>query len=551
MATLPTHRSGSSRGLERRWWTLIAVCGLTFMLLVDIFIVQVALPTIHRRLGGSFTDLQWVIDAYALALAAFILTFGSLADRFGRKAVFVAGLGVFTSASVLCGAANSTALLIGARALQGLGGGAMFATGLALIGQEFHGPERGKAIAAWGATVGIAVALGALVGGALTETLGWRWIFFFNAPVGIVTIVVATSRIVNIGDPDAKRLDLAGLITFSGSLFALTLALLRGNEEGWGSTLILSLLLASAGLMVAFVIAERHHPAPMFDLSLFRKPGFVGVSVATVAIAAGMFAIYPYLTLYLQNDLGYSPLIGGLCLLPSTLLCFLVPLATRRVVENIPPRVVLSAGLLLSAAGLGLMHGLTVNSSWTALIPGLALTGVGIGLANPAIAKTALGVVPPQRAGMASGISNTCRTAGLATGVAALGAVFQHHLATSLEVQLGHPAAQLAKALAAGGTRAAESLAPTQHGVLAASRHAFVSGTNEILVIGSIVVLLGSLTALALVRARDFHKAPNSASRPPRPRSRANRVVRTRQDSPRPGSQPARSHRWGSTASRS
>lgn len=506
MATLPTHRSGSSRGLDRRWWTLIVVCGSTFMLLVDIFIVQVALPTIHRRLGGSFTDLQWVIDAYALTLAAFILTFGSLADRFGRKAVFVAGLGVFTCASVLCGVADSTALLIAARALQGLGGGAMFATGLALIGQEFHGPERGKAIAAWGATVGIAVAVGALVGGALTETLGWRWIFFFNAPVGIVTILVASARIVNIGDPDAKRLDLAGLVTFSGSLFTLTLALLRGNAEGWGSTLIVSLLLTSGLLMVAFVIAERHHPAPMLDLSLFRNPGFVGVSVATFAIAAGMFAMYPYLTLYLQNDLGFSPLIGGLCLLPSTLLAFLVPLAARRVADKLPARVMLSAGLLATGAGLALMHGLTAVSSWTALIPGLALTGVGIGLANPAIAKTALGVCPPQRAGMASGISNTFRTGGLATGVAALGAIFEHHLATSLGAQLGHPDAQLAKALAAGGTHAAQSLAPTQHGVLTASRHAFVSATNEILMIGSILVLLGSLAALVLVRARDFHQ---------------------------------------------
>lgn len=526
MATLLTHRRARTRGLERRWWTLIAVCGSTFMLLVDIFIVQVALPTIHRRLGGSFTDLQWVLDAYALALAALILTCGSLADRFGRKTIFVAGVCIFTSASVLCGAANSTALLIAARALQGIGGAAMFATGLALIGQEFRGAERGKAIAAWSATVGIAVAMGSLVGGALTDTLGWRWIFFLNVPVGIVTLVVATSRIVNIGDPDARRLDPAGLITFSGSLFVLTLALLRGNEEGWGSTVIVSLLLSSGLLMAAFVIAERHHPAPMLDLSLFRNPGFVGVSVATFAIATGMFAMYPYLTLYLQNDLGYSPLIGGLCLLPSTLLSFLVPLAARRATEQLPPRVMLSAGLLASAAGLAVMRGLTVNSSWTALIPGLALTGVGIGLANPAIAKTALGVVPPQRAGMASGISNTFRTGGLAAGVAALGAVFQHHLASSLRAQLGHPAARLAKTLAAGGTRAAQSLAPTQHAVLNASRHAFVSGTNEILAIGSIVVLLGSLAALVLVRARDFHQT-NAPSRRQDPIPQPRIVLRT------------------------
>jgi EmrB/QacA subfamily drug resistance transporter len=515
MAKLLTHRR--ERGLDRRWWTLIAVCGSTFMLLVDIFIVQVALPTIHRRLGGSFTDLQWVIDAYALALATFILTFGSLADRFGRKAVFVAGLGVFTAASVLCGAAESTVLLIAARALQGIGGAAMFATGLALIGQEFHGPERGKAIAAWGATVGIAVALGALVGGGLTDTLGWRWIFFFNAPVGIVTIVLASSRVANIGDPDAQRLDVGGLFAFSGSLFALTLALLRGNQNGWGSTLIVSLLVASGVLLVVFVAVEHRSAAPMFDLSLFRNPGFVGVSVATFAIAAGMFAMYPYLTLYLQNDLGYSPLVGGLCLLPSTLLAFIVPLAARRAADQLPPRVMLGAGLLATSAGLALIHGLTVNSSWTAMVPGLALTGVGIGLVNPAIARTALGVVPPQRAGMASGISNTFRTGGLATGVAALGAVFQNHLASSLGAQLGHPAPRLAKALEAGGTRAAQSAAPGQHRILPAVHYAFVSGTNEILLIGSGLTLLGALAALALVRARDFQHAGNPPVRRPDP----------------------------------
>jgi EmrB/QacA subfamily drug resistance transporter len=495
---------GSER--ERRRWTLVAVCGATFMLLVDVTVVQVALPTIQRHLGGSFTDLQWVIDAYALTLAAFILTFGSLADRFGRKAVFVLGIGVFTLASVLCGASESTTLLIAARALQGFGGAAMFATGLALIGQEFHGPERGKAIAAWGATVGIAVAVGPLVGGALTDTLGWRWIFFVNAPVGIFTIALALSRMINIGDPHAKRLDWAGLITFSGSLFLLMLGLLRGNEEGWGSALIVSLLAASVLLMVTFVFAELHHPRPMFDLSLFRNSGFVGVSVATFAIGAGMFAIYPYLTFYLQNDLGYSPLVGGLCLLPSTVLCFAIPLVTRKAVEGRPPGMVLGAGLAITAAGLALMHGLTVDSSWTALIPGLLLTGIGIGIANPAIAKTGLGVVPPQRTGMASGISNTFRIGGLATGVAALGAIFQHHLATSLTTQLGRPAGQLAKVLASGGTRAAQSFAPTERGVLAASHHAFVSGTNEILAIGSVVVILGALAGVALVRARDFYR---------------------------------------------
>ena len=249
--------------------------------------------------------------------------------------------------------------------------------------------------------------------------------------------------------------------------------------------MIVSLLIAAVLLMLAFLIVERRHPRPMFDLSLFRKPAFVGVSAATFAIGAGAFAMLPYLAFYLQNDLGYSPLTGGLCLLPCTILCFLVPPATRRTTDKLSPGVALSAGLATTAAGLAVKRGLTVSSSWTALVPGLLLTGLGIGLANPAIAKVALGVVALQRAGMALGISNTCRTAGLATGLAALGAVFQHRVATSLGAQLGHPAPGLAKALASGGTHAAQTLAPSQPGLLTAFHQAFVSGTNEILAIGS------------------------------------------------------------------
>lgn len=288
--------------------------------------------------------------------------------------------------------------------------------------------------------------------------------------------------------------------------------MLRGNDEGWGSTLIVTLLSCSVLLMVAFVLAELRHPRPMFDLSLLRQPAFVGVSVATFALGSGMFAIYPYLTLYLQDDLGYSALKGGLCLLPSTVPTFFVPLATRSLAERMPPRVVLSAGLAITAAGILLMHGLTVASTWTALVPGLLLTGIGIGIANPAIARTGLGVVPPERTGMASGISNTFRIGGFATGVAALGAIFQHHVSSSLETQLGRHAEDVAKALVSGGTRAAQRAAPADRGVLAASHHAFVSGMNEIFGIGAVVVILGSIAGFTLVRARDFDRPPTVAA---------------------------------------
>ena len=494
-------------GLDRRWWTLIAVCGGTFVLLVDVTIVQVALPTIQHRLGASFTDLQWVIDAYALTLAAFILACGSLSDRFGRKRVFIAGVLGFTVASLLCGAATSAGFLVAARALQGFGGAAMFATGLALIGQEFHGPERGKAIAAWGATVGVAVAVGPLMGGGLIEGLGWRWIFFVNAPVGVLTALIAWSQMVNAGDPAATRLDFAGLGTFSASLFLLMFGLLRANAEGWGSPLIVSVLVGAALLMAAFIAVEVRHERPMFDLTLFRKPSFTGVSIATFAIGSGLFAMFPFITFYLQNYLGNSPLGGGLRMLPLTVPSFALPLMARRVSERLPARLALSSGLGLAALGLALMHGLSVRSHWTAIIPGLLLAGVAIGIANPAIARIALGVVPPQRSGMASGISNTCRLGGLSAGVAALGALFQHGIASSLRSQLGHPAAALAAGIASGGVRPA-----------GASRQAFIAGTNEILLVGACVALAGALAGLTLVRSRDFHIVAVPASAPGEPR---------------------------------
>jgi EmrB/QacA subfamily drug resistance transporter len=271
--------SGTQKGgLDRRWWTLIAVCGATFMLLVDVTIVQVALPTMQRQLHASFSDLEWVISAYALSLASLILTQGTLADRFGRKRIFIAGLTIFTLASLVCGLADSATFLIVGRAVQGIGGAAMFATSLALIGQDFSGKERGTAIAAWGATVGGAVAVGPLVGGALTSGLGWRWIFFVNVPIGIATLALSLTRMVNISDPGTKRLDIAGLISFSGALFLLVLGLTRGNDDGWSSAFILTLLISAAVLLGVFVFAEFHQERPMFDLSLFRKPAFTAVA---------------------------------------------------------------------------------------------------------------------------------------------------------------------------------------------------------------------------------------------------------------------------------
>ncbi|HUO48190.1 MAG TPA: MFS transporter [Acidimicrobiales bacterium] len=486
-----------------QWWTLVAVCGATFMLLVDVTIVQVALPTIQREFAASFSDLQWVIDAYALMLASLILTSGSLADRYGRKFVFIAGLVVFTVASFLCGVAPGSTFLIGARALQGVGGAAMFATGLALIGQEYAGPARAKAIAAWGATVGAAVGVGPLIGGVITDGLGWRWVFFVNVPVGIVTVALAAVRTTNKADPDAKRLDVAGVLTFSGALFLFVLALVRGTDDGWGSTLIVSLFVGAAVLLASFVVIELRQARPMFDMSLFRKPAFTGVSIGTFAVGAGMFAAFPYITFYLQNGLGYSPLQGGLRLLPSTIPCFIVPLLLRRTGERTPAGPMLGAGLALVTLGEILMATMiSATSSWTALLPGLVISGIGIGIANPTIAKVALGVVPPQRSGMASGISNTFRIAGLATGVAALGALFQDRLTASLSKALGRPAGDLAKAVASRGIHA--TVPPR---LAAPALEAYVTGTSALLLAGGLVVAVGALAAVVLIRSRDMQAA--------------------------------------------
>lgn len=493
--------------IERHWWTLIAVCMATFMLLVDVTIVQVALPTIQRKLGASFSDLQWLISAYALSLSALILTSGAVADRLGRKRVFLFGLVVFSAASLLCGLSTSSSMLIASRAVQGVGGAAMFATGLALIGQDFQGPhasKRATAIAIWGSTVGGAVAIGPLVGGLLTGAFGWQWIFFVNVPIGVATFLIGATRMVNKVDPGANRLDVGGLVTFSGGLFLLVFALVIGNDDGWSSTKVLAMLIGAAVLMGAFIVVEFLQSRPMFDLALFRKPSFTGVSFATLMLGGGMFAMFPYLTLYLQNDLGYSPLQGGLRLLPSTLLTFIVPLVARRPAERIAPGIALGVGLAVTGVGIALMAHLAVGDTWTVLLPGLLLIGLGIGVANPAVARIALGVVPPQRTGMASGINNTFRIGGLSIGVAALGAIFQQRLASGLQASLGKQAQGLARAVASGGIPAASKLSRGSASVVSAARHAFASGINVLFVVGAAMVIAGAVAAFTMVRSRDF-----------------------------------------------
>jgi EmrB/QacA subfamily drug resistance transporter len=487
--------------MERRWWTLLAVCVATFMLLVDITIVNVALPSIQSDLNAGLTELQWVVDAYALMLSALMLTVGSLADRVGRRLVFMLGVLIFTVASLLCGLAPSATTLDLARGLQGIGGAGMFATSLALIAQEFREYEFSTAIAAWGSTVGAAVAVGPLLGGALTEGLGWEWIFFVNVPVGVVALALARLRMREYVDLQSRGIDPAGLVTSSAALFLLVFGLLRANAEGWGSGLILGSLVGAVVLFAVFVAIEHRQARPMLDLSLFRRPAFVGVSLGTLALGAGMFAMFFYISLYLQDILGYSPFKAGLRFLPLTLLVFFIPAATRQVAGRVPARVMLGSGLALTSLGLFLMHGVAPDSKWTTLLPGFIVCGIGIGLANPAIGSTALGVVEPANSGMASGFNNTCRLGGVAIGVAALGAIFQHGIDSKLSELVPRAPHGLSEAVASGGTQGVPARFSD------AANQAFISGLNEILLVGGATVLVGALAAFALIRASDFVRA--------------------------------------------
>ena len=299
-----------------------------------------------------------MIDAYALTLAALLLTGGSLADLFGRRRVFVIGIVIFTVASALCALAGTPLVLNLARALQGVGGAFMFATSLALLASAFQGRDRGTAFGVWGAVTGASVAVGPLVGGVLTDGIGWEAIFLVNVPIGIAAIAMTLAKVEESHAPSGGRLDWPGLFTFSGGLFALIFALIRGNAEGWGDPLIVGCLAAAVVLGIAFVLVERRSAQPMLDLSLFSKPAFAGASIAAFVLSASMFSMFLYLTLYIQNILGYSPLESGLRFLPVTLLSFMVAPVSGKLAERLGIRWFLGAGLFCVGLGLLLMSGL-------------------------------------------------------------------------------------------------------------------------------------------------------------------------------------------------
>jgi len=507
--------------MANKWWTLVAVCTGVFMLLLDITIVNVALPDIQRDLDASLSDLQWVIDAYALTLAALQLTAGSVADRFGRKRLFAIGTLVFTIGSLLCGLAPTVLFLSIARAAQGVGGAIMFATALALLSGAFSGKERGTAFAFFGATTGVAVAVGPVLGGILTSGLSWHWIFWVNIPICVFALAVTLTRVEESRNPHPGPLDWVGFLTFSSGLGLLVFGLIRGGVDGWGNDVVVGSFVASGVLLVAFVISQMVQSSPMFDLGLLRKPTFVGGLIAAMGVSASVFSLLTYLIIYVQNVLGYSAVEAGVRFLFLSGMSFVSAIVAGRLTSTLPTKWLIGPGFLVTALGLFLLRGIAPSadpSEWTHLIPGLIVAGLGIGLINVPLASTAVGVVTPERSGMASGVNSTFRQVGIATGIAALGSIFSHQVASGISSALaGTPAAgqaaRIADAVTNGQIQSVLSQAPAsvRSTIESAATGSFVDALNHIITISSVIALVAGVLCLFLIRARDFEGHHGSA----------------------------------------
>ena len=354
-------------------WTLAVVSAATAMLMLDIAVVNTALPRIAEDLDTGLSGLQWVVDAYTLALASVVLSAGFLADRFGRRRLFTIGLIIFTATSLVAGFAGDITVLNTARAVQGIGAAIMFAVSLALLAHAFPEPkERAGALAVYGATIGASFAVGPLAGGALTSALDWGWVFLINIPIGLASLWITRTHVEESRDPAPRKIDVPGQITLAGGLFLLVLALLRGNEQGWGSTPIVAELTAAAVLLIAFVVIQKRVREPMLPLGLFRNGDFTGAQIAAFAISASLFAVFLYVTLYLQQILGLTPVEAGLVYIPGTIVNLVVAGATASMLDRVSARLLIGVGLVLVAVGPG-AHG-------AARHPGLLVGGAAAGL---------------------------------------------------------------------------------------------------------------------------------------------------------------------------
>ena len=469
-----------------RWWPLVAICLGTFILLVDVTIVSVALPQMARDLHTQLDSLQWVVDAYALSLAALLLVCGSLADRFGRRRLFQLGLALFAVSSLACALAPNAGFLIAARTVQGAGAAAMFATNTALLNHSYEGRDRSVAFGVWGAINGAAAAVAPVLGGLLIAAAGWRAIFLVNLPIAIVAGIM-TQRTLAESRGQASPIDWAGAASFTLSAAALTYALIHGGDNGWATPVTLASFAVAAAALVVFVVTELRVAHPLLDLSLFRRASFSTLMAVGVVMTACAFAPFIYTQLWLQSVLGLPAIEAGLVLLPMAGTAFVVSALAGRFMHGMAARWPLGLGLVLIGAGSLLRAFLTASSGWPALIAGLVVSGVGVGLAAPVLVSATLSSVPRPRSGMASGAVNTFRQIGYALGIAAFGSLFASRIAGVARARV------------------------TRHAVHAA----YATAQNDIYLVAGLAAVACGLAALALIRpgapAQPAAPAPASA----------------------------------------
>ena len=461
----------------RKWWTLAAVAFGLFMIMLDNTVVNVALPSIQRDLETGLSELEWVVNGYALTFGVLMLTGGKLADLLGRRRIFITGLAIFTLASLACGLATSAEFLIGARVVQGVGAAMMNPATLSIIVATFPPRQRGMAIGIWAGVSAMALAIGPLLGGLLTEHVDWSWVFFVNIPVGILGIVVARLVISESRDTSAEqRLDLPGLLASGIALFALTYGLIEANKHGWTSPLILSLFAIAAVGLVVFVLLERHQRVPMLDLSLFRNPTFAGANAVMLLVGLAMFGIFLFVTLYLQNVLRYSPTEAGATFLPMTILIVIFAPIAGRLSDHIGSRWLMAGGLVLISLSLLLDTRFTASSSFWDILPPLVLGGIGMGFAMTPTTAAAMGSVPVDKAGVGSAVLNSMRQVGGSLGIAVLGAI----IASNITVEAPDPRLQ----------------------------DQFLDGFHAALYVASAIAFAGALIAVATVRKVAHPEAP-------------------------------------------
>jgi EmrB/QacA subfamily drug resistance transporter len=467
---------------NKKWWTLAAVSVGLFVIMLDNTVVNVALPSMQRSLHMTLSELEWVVAGYALTFAAFMLTGGKLADLLGRRLIFMIGLAVFTGASLACGLAPSGGFLIAARVVQGLGGALMNPATLSIITATFPPRQRGTAIGIWAGVSGMALAIGPLVGGLLTEHVNWNWIFFINVPIGIVGLLLIPVLIDETRDTSHnQRPDAPGLVSSAVGLFALTYAFIEANNFGWTSPRILAAFAVAVASLVVFALLERHQRTPMLDLSLFKNRTFSGANTAMLFVGLAMFGTFFYVSLYMQKVLDYSPVQAGASFLPMTILVILIAPVAGKLADRWGSRWLVGGGMTLLAAMLLYYSQLGASESFLALLPGLLMGGFGMSLTMTPTTAAAMSAVAVDKAGVGSAVLNSSRQVGGSLGIAVMGAIVASGVSTSLQ---------------AGDTQ----------------RLAFLHGFHDALRVSSILALAGAAVATLAIRKIEHRHAPAPAA---------------------------------------